>query len=879
MYSNITEYKNKLYVTEVNEENNKLVTSYHVIDDFKPELYVETYNESKYKGFPYKNNLEKIEFESIKEYNDYVYRMKDVQDNLYGSIDIKYQYINKMYNKNDTVKPRTWFADIETDVTKGRFPTPENEAITFIQIYDNIEDLIYILTWSKEYTPLEPDVKYIYCGSEYDMCDKFLKLYYHFKPSCVTGINFVHFDTNYLIKRLDILGFQKNILSPFGKSYTHRYKKFNKNYEVEMPIGVTWIDYMDIVDAHAYLKLGGKSLEVLSEAVLGEENTKLKWKRYFKSFHDMVHYIYRPPYDITDDEKQEPIYKAYMNKDEELVKTLAHEIFVKYSILDVRLLKEIDKKLAMMDIMFSFSWNMGCNLEDALKTVVPWDTLLYGKLKEKNLITASFHHKDEKYSIAGGFWDSTPGFYKWIISYDFKSQYPIGAVTLNICPSTHINNKDIPKDLLELVKPLQKHTIDGKLVDRDTNMITYLNMSIEDKEKIRLLCEKYNYTFAPNGTFYTKDFKGELPILIEEIFNERLEYQRLMDEYYALGDTNNGGIFNNKQQISKIKINSLYGYVSSKYFKLGSPDLGGAITAFGRYSLLSMKKAVNDKHKQITGNDIITSSSATDANYFVLDEIVKMKYPNATLEEGTNLIKVLIDKVFQPLVNENINNDFYMVNGYKNMMSLTREVIASHGLITGISKYTLRLTDNKGKSFIDKPKQKTVGMPNISVTLSKNIKKALDKVVQIIFDGDNLELVKFIDTFRKEFETYKPTDIAQLMGVSSVDKYKDATKDIFWVSKASMIYNNIVKKHDLEDEFDLVGENDKVHVLFLNKNPITRAETLAFKDDEFLVRMGLDRYIDRDKHFNNLFLEAVKTFCETINWNTNANSLLLDDLF
>ena len=97
MYTNVSEYKNKLYVTEVNEENNNLITSYHVIDDFKPELYVETYNESKYKGFPYKNNLEKIEFESIKEYNDYVYRMKDVQDNLYGSIDIKYQYINKMY--------------------------------------------------------------------------------------------------------------------------------------------------------------------------------------------------------------------------------------------------------------------------------------------------------------------------------------------------------------------------------------------------------------------------------------------------------------------------------------------------------------------------------------------------------------------------------------------------------------------------------------------------------------------------------------------------------------------------------------------------------------------------------------------------------------
>ena len=679
MYTSVEEYKNKIYLTEVQEENGKPITSFHVIDNFKPSVYVEANKESNIKGFPYNTDLQKITFDNIKEFKDYNYRMKDIDNRLYGNIEAQYQYINDMYSKTDNTKLRYWFADIETEVPKGNFPNPETEEITYIQIYDNVEDFIYIISTTKDYKPHEDDVKYIKCNTEKELLDTFLKLYYHFKPTAVAGINYVHFDTNFISKRLDILGYEKNILSPFSKSYKHKYKKFNKDFEISLPIGVTWIDYMDIVDTHAYLKLGGKSLDVLANKVLGD--TKLNWKRYAKSFYDLVHFKYTPPFDITDEEKEEPIYKAWLNKDEDSIQHLLHRIFTEYSILDVRLLKEIDKKLGMMNVMYNFSWAMGCNPYDSLKTVVPWDTFLYGRLKDKNKITASFFGDDEKYKIAGGYWNATPGLHKAIASFDFNSQYPIGDATLNICPSTHIKGDDIPKELQELVKPLQKYRDEnGKLQDRDDNMFIYLDFPEEKKERILELLIENNFTMSPNGTFFTKDFKGEIPILIEEIYNQRVEVKKLMKQAFNDGDVDLGNLYNIQQMILKIIINSLFGYLASKYFKLGSADLGGAITAFGRFSLMTKKNCVNEIHKKITGKDIVVSNSATDC----LDGSTEIKTDigNITLEDIYNANKNNIIKKNDNLtlcyLGKNVkvlsNNIDSGINEYKKITRVSRKI-------------------------------------------------------------------------------------------------------------------------------------------------------------------------------------------------------------
>ena len=173
---------------------------------------------------------------------------------------------------------------------------------------------------------------------------------------------------------------------------------------------------------------------------------------------------------------------------------------------------------------------------DSLASIVPWDAMLYGKLIDKKLVVSSFDDEEEKYSIAGGYWNSTTGLYKWIASFDFTSQYPIGCATLNICPTTHIRQKDIPEDLQELIAPLQKKVINGEIKDDEKNMFTYIDFSSEKKEKILELLIKYNVTLSPNGTIFTKKHKGEIPIIIEEIFSKRIEYKKIMKQAFKDGD-------------------------------------------------------------------------------------------------------------------------------------------------------------------------------------------------------------------------------------------------------------------------------------------------------------------------------------------------------
>lgn len=894
MYTNISEYKNKLYVTEVNEENNNLITSYHVIDDFKPELYVETYNESKYKGYPYFNNLEKIEFESIKEFKEYLFKMKDVSTDFYGNISAEYQYINKYYNKTDIVKTRTHKMDIETNV-EDEFPDPvkAEQPITFIQVYDNFTNDINIFLWQMEYTRQLPnDVTIHKYDDEKEMLDAWLKFYYERKPHICTGWNFVGFDTRYLTNRLKKLGYAKGILSPFGKTETKKYVIFNEDVEVEYPIGIVWIDYADVFDKHAYIKTPDKKLDTVSQTVLGEGEGKLDWKEYFKSFKDMAHQVYTPPRNPSEEHKETLIYKLYqarksLDKDDseyeikynKLTKAMKQEcfnIFTDYSILDVRILKDIDRKIQMMSLITTYAWTMGINIPDVLGTVKPWTCKLYGTLLEDNIVIPSKINDHIFYKPVGGYWDSNPGLYNNILSHDFTSLYPLSAVTLNMSPDTIVLDKDIPKDLLSLVEPLRKY-YDGKnWIDRDDNMKIYLSFTDEHKEAIRLLCEKYNYTFATNGTFYRKDTKGYLPIIIENIFAKRKEYKKLMKE----SDNDNDKVkYDIMQMTQKILINSLYGALGNRHFPIGVSDIAAAITAYGRCSLLTLNESGNKVNRKIANKDIVVSNFATDCCYFVMDDIVnvafKGKEPELSIK--TKFLVDLNEKVLTPQINKDIDELFYLHNGYINRMSTVNEVIAK-GLVTGISKYSLRVYAAEG-NILDKPKSKTTGMPQINMTIPKPVRNALNNIVDIIFDKDNHALTKYIDEYKQEFNNYKPSDISLKMGVSSLKKYEGMTKGIFWASKASLIYNDILISNKLDQEFDLIEEGDKINIIYLNKNPITRAETLAFKDDEFLVRMGLDKYIDRDKHFNNLFLEAVKTFCETINWNTNANSLLLDDLF
>lgn len=621
---------------------------------------------SNLKAFPYNTPLQKLEFENIKEYKDYTYKNKDIADSFYGKIGAEYQYIEKHYDKKTSENCRTWFMDIETNV-EDEFPCPVKveQPITFIQVYDSISDEIYIWHWQKDVAhKLDDDVIDYKFDNEHEMLDHWLQQYYDSKPAMVTGWNFVSFDLRYITNRLDRLGYEEDVLSPFSKSVEKKYEAVDGDIKVRYPVGVTWIDYADIFKSHAYIKVSDMKLDTVAQTVLKTDEGKLNWKDYFKSFRDMAHFKYTPPDILTEEMKEEEIYKTWLELQEEQTEQeerrlqrklidLSHSKFYEYSVLDARLLKNIDAKIQLASLAYGYAWGMGINLLDITGTIKPWTCLLYGHLQEYGYMIPANIPEHEKYRVCGGYWASNPGMYEWILSQDFTSLYPLNAVSLNMSPETIIHIDDIPKDLAKYLAPVTRHwgilpkkksekksdpDVEG-WIDREDSQSIYMNFSDDYKEKIRDLAKKYNFSVCTNGTCFSNDFEGILPKEIMKIFNKRVEYKGIMKKHEkeaerlkgaiskysgdstGLKELNNqlnyaetqAGIFNILQQVEKIKINSLYGALSNAHFPIGVSDIASAITAYGRFSLLMLEQTGNEVMQKMVGKDAIVSNHATDA--------------------------------------------------------------------------------------------------------------------------------------------------------------------------------------------------------------------------------------------------------------------------
>lgn len=150
MYTHIAENRNKILISEINEDYK---IEFKTDSNFKPELLVTSTDENSiYKGLIKNNPLQKIEFNNIKEFKEYKKNHKNIgNDLLYGDIAPEYQYIRKYFKNQKKFKSRFWFLDIETDIPDDGFPNPETTPvpITLIQISENDSDTNYMFAWLK----------------------------------------------------------------------------------------------------------------------------------------------------------------------------------------------------------------------------------------------------------------------------------------------------------------------------------------------------------------------------------------------------------------------------------------------------------------------------------------------------------------------------------------------------------------------------------------------------------------------------------------------------------------------------------------------------------------------------------------------------------
>lgn len=426
------------------------------------------------------------------------------------------------YNLN----PRIWYIDIETRSGQNStgFPKAELalEKVCLIQIYDNIDKKMYVIGTrpfkTRDDYKTDYEFTYITCKNERELFESLYILFKKKDPLIFYAWNGDDFDYPYLINRSLNLGLEYSKLSNYGAITLVKSTNFNQvSFDISSK-GHYFIDLMKVYKKFAFNQLPSYSLDSVAKSELGDNKIEHDEFLDFDSFYTGKNYkISDTPYD---DHVREEIRQAKINGTS--CDDLLQFRFVWYGMQDVYLMKRIDDKLNLTQILIGIAQEMGCSLDDAMRTVRPWSLGLQN-LYYKNKIVCPQRKDHDNPNVTGGYVrDPDVGIHDWLLNFDVNSMYPMmGIVAHNMSPEMLIPVSKLPSDLRDHVIKYFNDQDESKL----------LKYSDDIWNKTKELLKKYNVSLTLNGCIFSHENVGIIPQKVAEIYYGRKKDKKTMIAY------------------------------------------------------------------------------------------------------------------------------------------------------------------------------------------------------------------------------------------------------------------------------------------------------------------------------------------------------------
>ena len=833
----------KFYTNAVEHGNNILVRGYdrgRAFEEkipYKPTMYLPSKRENAEWKDIRGNNLDAIEFESMREAKDFIKKYDDISNfKIYGMPRFLYSYLNEEYPK-EIVYDRDLInvANIDIEVSsENGFPSADVAAqeITAITLRKN--GMYYVWAYH-DYVPSRNDVYYFQCNNEKELLTKFLSEWSNGYPDVVIGWNIMFFDIPYLVRRMNqILGESATKgFSPWRFFNDRRVKrKYGKEETVYTIAGVATLDYLEMYQKFTYTQQESYRLDHIGFVELGER--KLDYSEY-ESLHDFY---------IKDFQR-----------------------FIDYNIRDVELVQKLDDKMKLIDMALALAYDAKVTLLDIFTQVRMWDVIIHNHLHKQKIAVPleGGGAKDEAY-VGAHVKEPKPGGYDWVMSFDLNSLYPHLIMQYNISPETLYRD-----DRGRAVKT--NVTVD-ELLDGDIP-------SVPD-----------GYGLAANGCYFKKEKQGFLPEIMERMYNDRVVYKDKMiaaqKEYEATTSKqsyNDISRYKNMQMAKKIQLNSAYGAIGNPHFRFFDIDQATAITLGGQLSIRWAESEMNKYLNKLlkTGDYDYVIASDTDSLYISFDRLVHMVFGQRIETEGITpelkekivnfLDKVASDKI-EPVIAEIYQDLADRMSAFQQKMNMKREVIADRGIWTAKKRYILNVHDSEGVRYA-KPKLKMLGIEAVKSSTPAVCREAIKNALTIIMNQPEEELHKFIAEFKTKFYTLSFEEVAFPRSVQDVAKYKNENKSVPIHVRGALSYNNKIKQLKLQKKYELIKDGEKVRFSYLKMpNPLRDNVITAFSTlpSEF----NLDEYIDYDTQFEKAFMAPLNAILDTINWHSEKQSTLED---
>ena len=795
---------------------------------FSPTLYVVSNQITEYKTLDGRY-AKPIRFDTVGQARDFKDKYKDVENfEVHGYDRFLYQYISEEFSNEvdyDIKTLKITSLDIEVACENG-FPNVREcaEQLLAITVQDYQTRKLKVFA-TRDYHNTRKDVDFIYCDDEKHLLQCFLAYWQTDFPDVLTGWNVELYDIPYICGRLERLFGEKELkmMSPWGMVKSEEIEIKGRTNILYNLMGINVLDYMDLYKKFTYTNQESYRLDHIAFVELGQKKLDHSEYENFKDFY-----------------------------------TKDWQKFIDYNIKDVELVLQLEDKMKLLELAVALAYDAKVNLKDVYYQVRMWDTLIYNFLKERNVVVppAKRSNKDEKY--AGAYVkEPIPGKYEWVVSFDLNSLYPHLIMQYNISPET----------LWESRHP-------------SANVERLLNQT-----------DKIDPQFATcaNGAQYRKDIHGFLPEMMQKIYDERVQSKKLMlmaKQEYEKAPTKDLeksiSKYNNIQMARKIQLNSAYGAIGNQYFRYYNLRNAEAITLSGQVSIRWIENKVNGYlNKLLNSNekDYVIASD-TDSIYICLDDLVTKVYGDKEVsqEKVVDFLDKACKEKIEPFIDRSYTELAEYTNAYEQKMFMKRENIAARGIWTAKKRYILNVWDSEGVRY-NQPKLKMMGIEAVKSSTPMPCRKAIKDALNIMMTGEQDELIKFIDDFKKEFYSLPPEDIAFPRSVNGLRKFKSDT-DVYSKGcplhvRGSLLYNFYVSQKKLENKYPLIQEGEKIKYIYMKvgRTNYTGENVLSFLNT-FPRELGLEECIDHKISFKKSFLDPLQIITNVIGWDTEKKSSL-----
>jgi len=499
----------------------------------------------------------------------------DVQPEMRTLIDL--------YGNSDEISKRLiLYADIEVrknekystvaeaanEINAITYITNETDIYTVLLLDENSAPRNYRTTVQIPKTEIFVECNIKVFNSETTLLKAFLKDLREIDPVIFTGWNTDQYDIPYLHNRIEkVLGYEyKLLLSPISIVRTNEYAG-----KTEIKIaGLYNLDYLDLYKKFTYSEEPSYKLDSIAIKELGIGKVE-----YEGSLDDLW--------------RQNP------------------DKFISYAVIDVWLIKQLDKKLDFIDIACGICHKGHVPYSDIQFTSKYLEGALLTHLHRNNLVAISTE-KTKHHDTAEGAYvkEPIPGIYRWIYDLDLTSLYPWNIINLNISPETKFgfivdwNQEKFLKDIDRSWKLLKKVDTSTYKFFKDLDEINENEFNFATTIEFKQFIIDNNLSISSSGILYSLDTPGLIPTVLKIWFAERTEYSNLMKEYGLSGDSEKERYYDKKQLVTKILLNSLYGVLLLPTFRFYDRQNGESVTTVGQ-SVIKWATAIADKfyHKEL----------------------------------------------------------------------------------------------------------------------------------------------------------------------------------------------------------------------------------------------------------------------------------------